>query len=150
MEIITFSSSPDCLIWSFKPTDNAVCSFNFTFNQLVFKTFTKWSAELVKGKTKGGERLQDAIRSCLTSLDACTEFWKQEKPVCARERERERRLTQQKVYKPRRSPPFEPAQSLLKSLDDIDAGKTGIWFNLWFASFLFSLKNADCFDCLSS
>ncbi|XP_051243344.1 outer dynein arm-docking complex subunit 4 [Dicentrarchus labrax] len=74
--------------------------------------------DLVKSKTKGGERLQDVIQTCLTYLDTCTEFWSQEKPICARERER--KLMQQKCSKPRRSAPTEPAQFLLKSLDDID------------------------------
>ncbi|XP_070779870.1 outer dynein arm-docking complex subunit 4 [Enoplosus armatus] len=78
--------------------------------------------DLVKGKTKGGERLQDVIQSCLTYLDTCTEFWNQEKPICARERER--KLMQQKRSKPRHSAPSEPAQFLLKSLDDIDAELT--------------------------
>ncbi|GAA6217988.1 tetratricopeptide repeat protein 25 isoform X1 [Lates japonicus] len=78
--------------------------------------------DLVKGKTKGGEQLQDVIQSCLTYLDTCTEFWNQEKPICARERER--KLMQQKCSKLRPSAPSEPAQFLLKSLDDIDAELT--------------------------
>uniref|UniRef100_A0A8C9Y6K1 Outer dynein arm-docking complex subunit 4 n=1 Tax=Sander lucioperca TaxID=283035 RepID=A0A8C9Y6K1_SANLU len=75
---------------------------------------------LVKGKTKGGERLQDVIQGCLTYLDTCTEFWNQEKPISAQEKER--KLMQQK---PLPSTPSDPAHFLLKSLDDIDAGKAG-------------------------
>uniref|UniRef100_A0A8C9Y794 Outer dynein arm-docking complex subunit 4 n=1 Tax=Sander lucioperca TaxID=283035 RepID=A0A8C9Y794_SANLU len=74
---------------------------------------------LVKGKTKGGERLQDVIQGCLTYLDTCTEFWNQEKPISAQEKER--KLMQQK---PLPSTPSDPAHFLLKSLDDIDAELT--------------------------
>ncbi|XP_029293478.1 outer dynein arm-docking complex subunit 4 isoform X2 [Cottoperca gobio] len=76
--------------------------------------------DLVKGKTKVGERLQDVIQGCLTYLDSCTEF--QEKPICAREKER--KVMQKRFSKPRRSAPCEPAQFLLKSLEDIDAELT--------------------------
>ncbi|XP_070704436.1 outer dynein arm-docking complex subunit 4 isoform X1 [Pempheris klunzingeri] len=72
--------------------------------------------DLVKGRTKGGERLQDVIQSCLTYLDTCTEFWSQEKPVCAQKRRRS--------GNPRRGAPPEPVQFLLTSLDDIDAELT--------------------------
>nr|XP_046272370.1 outer dynein arm-docking complex subunit 4 [Scatophagus argus] len=75
--------------------------------------------DLVKGKTKCGERLQDVIQSCLSYLDTCTEFWSQEKPICALDRERKK-----KCSKPRLSTPSDPAQFLLKSLDDIDAELT--------------------------
>ncbi|CAK6961251.1 outer dynein arm-docking complex subunit 4 [Scomber scombrus] len=68
--------------------------------------------DLVKAKTKDGERLQDVIQSCLTYLDTCTEFWNQEKPICSRERDPKKR--------PRHTAPSEPAQFILKSLDDID------------------------------
>ncbi|XP_041813827.1 outer dynein arm-docking complex subunit 4 [Chelmon rostratus] len=78
--------------------------------------------DLVKGKTKYGERLQDVIQGCLTYLDTCTEFWNQEKPIC--EREREHKLMQQKCSKPHHSAPSEPAHFLLKSLEDIDAELT--------------------------
>ncbi|KAM9345977.1 outer dynein arm-docking complex subunit 4 [Symphorus nematophorus] len=75
--------------------------------------------ELVKGKIKGGERLEDVIQSCLNRLDTYTEFWSQVKPICGREKEH--KLTPQKCNKPRHSAPSEPAQYLLNSLDDIDA-----------------------------
>ncbi|KAL7378138.1 hypothetical protein ABVT39_009166 [Epinephelus coioides] len=78
--------------------------------------------DLVKGKTKGGERLQDVIQDCLTYLDTCTEFWNQEKPICAQEKEQ--KLMQQKSGKTRQSAPSEPAQFLLRSLNEIDAALT--------------------------
>lgn len=77
---------------------------------------------------KGGERLQDVIQSSLKFLDTCTEFWTQEKPIC--EQDKERKLIQQKCSKPRDRAPSEPAQFLLKTLEDIDAGKTGFILNL--------------------
>lgn len=95
----------------------------FTLNRLTFKIVTQWSAALVKGKTKGGEQLQDVIQGCLTYIDSCTEFWSQEKPICPGERER--KSMHQKCSKPRHTAPIEPAQFLLKSLDDIAAGKAG-------------------------
>lgn len=100
----------------------------FTFNTLIFKVVIQWSADLVKGKTKGGERLQDVIQNSLAYLDTCTEFWNQEQPICARDKDH--KLKRQKCSKPRHSSSSEPAQFLLKSLQDIDAGKTGFRFNL--------------------
>ncbi|XP_060921890.1 outer dynein arm-docking complex subunit 4 [Labrus mixtus] len=75
--------------------------------------------DLAKGKTKGGERLQDVIQSCLSSLDTCTKFLSQKKPISAAEGQRK-----QKCSKPHRSPPCEPALFLLKSLDEIDTELT--------------------------
>lgn len=72
---------------------------------------------------KGGERLQDVIQNSLTYLDTCTDFWTQEKPIC--EQDKERKLMQEKCSKAHHSTPSEPAQFLLKTLEDIDAGKTG-------------------------
>ncbi|XP_031723707.1 outer dynein arm-docking complex subunit 4 isoform X1 [Anarrhichthys ocellatus] len=78
--------------------------------------------DLVKGKTKGGEQLHDVIQGCLSCLDSCTEFWTQEKPLGAQEKER--KLRQDKCSEPRHGAPSEPTQFLLKSLDDIDAELT--------------------------
>uniref|UniRef100_A0A3Q3IW13 Outer dynein arm-docking complex subunit 4 n=1 Tax=Monopterus albus TaxID=43700 RepID=A0A3Q3IW13_MONAL len=77
--------------------------------------------ELVNGKTKGGERLQDVIQSSLTYLDTCTEFWNQEKPICTQEKDR--KIMQQTCSQPHYSTPSGLAQFLLKSLDDIDKAK---------------------------
>ncbi|XP_022049286.2 outer dynein arm-docking complex subunit 4 isoform X1 [Acanthochromis polyacanthus] len=73
--------------------------------------------DLVKGKTKGGEQLEEVIQGCLSYLDTCTNFWKEESPICAREKNRK----QQNLGKPRHGAPSEHAQFLLKSLDKIDA-----------------------------
>ncbi|XP_020488274.2 outer dynein arm-docking complex subunit 4 isoform X2 [Labrus bergylta] len=75
--------------------------------------------DLAKGKTKGGERLQDVIQSCLSSIDTCTKFLSQKKPISAPKGQ-----CKQKCSKPHRSPPCEPALFLLKSLDEIDTELT--------------------------
>ncbi|XP_034395257.1 tetratricopeptide repeat protein 25 [Cyclopterus lumpus] len=76
--------------------------------------------DLVKGKMKGGEQLHDVIQGCLTYLESCTKFWTEETPRSARDKERKPRLRD----KPCHGAPSEPAQFLLKSLDDIDAELT--------------------------
>ncbi|XP_034566972.1 tetratricopeptide repeat protein 25 [Notolabrus celidotus] len=75
--------------------------------------------DLSKGKTKGGERVQDVIQSCLSSLDTCTKFLSKEKPISASGRKH-----QMKHNRPYHSPLSDPAQFLLKSLDEIDAELT--------------------------
>ncbi|XP_059204393.1 outer dynein arm-docking complex subunit 4 [Centropristis striata] len=70
--------------------------------------------DLVNGRTKSGEPLQDVIQGCLTYLDTCTEFWNQEKPICAQEKEP--KLKQQKCRVLSGHALF-----LLKSLEDIDS-----------------------------
>ncbi|XP_071401543.1 outer dynein arm-docking complex subunit 4 isoform X1 [Centroberyx affinis] len=78
--------------------------------------------DLVKGKMRGGERLQDLILNCITYLDTRTEFWHQQRPIYARERDR--KLMQQKWNKSRQSPPSDPARFVLESLEDIDTALT--------------------------
>ncbi|KAM3863785.1 outer dynein arm-docking complex subunit 4 [Diretmus argenteus] len=78
--------------------------------------------DLVKGKTRSGARLQDLILNCITYLDTRTEFWHQQRPIYARERNR--KLMQQKWNQCRQNLPSDPAQFVLKSLEDIDAALT--------------------------
>ncbi|KAK2833164.1 hypothetical protein Q5P01_017053 [Channa striata] len=78
--------------------------------------------DLAKSKTKEGERLQDIIQNCLTYLDTCTEFWSEEKPGCAQEKDRKH--VQPKTKKPLHYAASEPALFLRKSLEDIDAKLT--------------------------
>uniref|UniRef100_A0A667XPV5 Outer dynein arm-docking complex subunit 4 n=1 Tax=Myripristis murdjan TaxID=586833 RepID=A0A667XPV5_9TELE len=75
--------------------------------------------DLVKSKTRSGEKLQDLILNCITYLDTRTEFWHQQRPIYARERDR--KLMQQKWNKSRQNPSSDPAIFVLKSLEDIDA-----------------------------
>ncbi|XP_054908178.1 outer dynein arm-docking complex subunit 4 [Poeciliopsis prolifica] len=37
--------------------------------------------DLIKGVTKNGERVEDLIKNCITSLNHCADFWSQEKPI---------------------------------------------------------------------
>ncbi|XP_045065599.1 outer dynein arm-docking complex subunit 4 isoform X2 [Coregonus clupeaformis] len=76
--------------------------------------------DLVKGKMRAGERLQDLILNCFIYLDTRTEFWRQQKPIYARERDR--KLMQQRWNKTRQNPPSDPTRFVLKSLEEIDAG----------------------------
>ncbi|XP_068118105.1 outer dynein arm-docking complex subunit 4 [Hyperolius riggenbachi] len=72
---------------------------------------------LVKGNTRSGLKLQDLIISAITYLDTRTEFWRQQKPIYARERDR--RLMQQKWTK-QRNKPSDPHQYILDSIEEID------------------------------
>ncbi|XP_028311396.1 outer dynein arm-docking complex subunit 4 isoform X2 [Gouania willdenowi] len=68
--------------------------------------------DLIKGRTKGGEQLQDVLQSCLTYLDTCSDFWSQEQPIFPKEKSSK--------LKPHHSSNSEPAQYLLKNLQQID------------------------------
>ncbi|XP_037331864.2 outer dynein arm-docking complex subunit 4 isoform X2 [Pungitius pungitius] len=75
---------------------------------------------LVKGKTKGGEQLQDVIQGYLSYIDTCTEFRTQEKAPGAQQKESK----SSQDSKPRQDAPSEPAPLLLEGLDGIDAELT--------------------------
>ncbi|KAJ8364558.1 hypothetical protein SKAU_G00133890 [Synaphobranchus kaupii] len=75
--------------------------------------------DLIKGEMRSGERVQDLILNCISYLDTRTEFWRQQKPVYARERDR--KLMQQKWKKSQQSLPSDPTAYVLKSLEEIDA-----------------------------
>lgn len=47
---------------------------------------------------------------------------------------------EQKCSKPRHNAPLEPAQFLLKSLDDVDEGKASFWLNVLLCVFLIKIK----------
>ncbi|KAF7697885.1 outer dynein arm-docking complex subunit 4 [Silurus meridionalis] len=78
--------------------------------------------DLIKGKTRSGERLQDVIMSCISYLDTRTEFWQQQKPIYAREREQ--KLIQQQWKHTRSRPPTESTIYILKSLEELDTELT--------------------------
>ncbi|KAM4598220.1 outer dynein arm-docking complex subunit 4 [Polymixia lowei] len=78
--------------------------------------------DLVKSKMRGGERLQDLILNCITYLDTRTEFWQQQKPIYARERDH--KIMQQKWKKTCQNPPSDPTRFVLKILEEIDAALT--------------------------
>ncbi|XP_029015414.1 outer dynein arm-docking complex subunit 4 isoform X2 [Betta splendens] len=76
--------------------------------------------DLIKGKS--GKKLKDIVQNSLTYLDTCTEFWTQEKNIYAQDKDR--KPTQQRCSKPQHVSGSEPAQVLLRSLQDIDAELT--------------------------
>ncbi|XP_074553010.1 outer dynein arm-docking complex subunit 4 [Halichoeres trimaculatus] len=75
--------------------------------------------DLSKGKTKAGERLQDVIQSSLSSLDTCSKFLSKEKPISASGRK-----PSTKSRRSYHSPPSDPTQLMIKTLDEIDAELT--------------------------
>ncbi|XP_072549801.1 outer dynein arm-docking complex subunit 4 isoform X2 [Salminus brasiliensis] len=82
--------------------------------------------DLIKGRTRSGERLQDVILNCISYLDTRTEFWHQQKPIYARQRDQ--KLLQQQWNRARNYPSSDPTVYILKNLEEIDAalsaGKT--------------------------
>uniref|UniRef100_A0A3B4DE83 Outer dynein arm-docking complex subunit 4 n=1 Tax=Pygocentrus nattereri TaxID=42514 RepID=A0A3B4DE83_PYGNA len=75
--------------------------------------------DLIKGKTRGGERLQDVILNCISYLDTRSEFWWQQKPIYARQRDR--KLLREQWNRARHLPPSDPTCYILKNLEEIDA-----------------------------
>ncbi|XP_072104913.1 outer dynein arm-docking complex subunit 4 isoform X4 [Mobula birostris] len=73
--------------------------------------------ELMKTNTESGGTIQDLIAGGISFLDAQTEFWREQKPIFARERER--RLKEQE-WKSHRLPTQETAV-VLKRVVEIDA-----------------------------
>ncbi|XP_076851511.1 outer dynein arm-docking complex subunit 4 isoform X2 [Brachyhypopomus gauderio] len=73
--------------------------------------------DLIKGKTRSGERLQHLILNCISYLDTRTEFWRQQKPIYARQRDQKLLLQQWS----RSHQPSDPACYVLKNLEEIDA-----------------------------
>ncbi|CAL8302674.1 unnamed protein product [Merluccius merluccius] len=79
--------------------------------------------DLVKARMYGGERLQDLILHSVGYLDGRVDFWRQQKLIYARERDR--KLMQDKWSKGRpRSSSSDPTQYVLSSLEEIDAALT--------------------------
>lgn len=82
--------------------------------------------DLIKGKTRKGERLHDVILNCISYLDTRTEFWHQQKPIYARQRDQ--KLLRQQWKRTRNHLSTDPTRYILKNLEEIDAalsaGKT--------------------------
>ncbi|XP_078497536.1 outer dynein arm-docking complex subunit 4 [Lissotriton helveticus] len=74
--------------------------------------------DLVKGNVRGGVRLKDLIMSGITYLDTRTNFWRQQKPIYARERDR--KILEHKWIKEKKVRPADPTRYILKSLQEID------------------------------
>ncbi|KAM4844165.1 outer dynein arm-docking complex subunit 4 [Thomomys bottae] len=74
--------------------------------------------ELTKGTIKSGLTVEDLIMTGINYLDTRCNFWRQQKPIYARERDR--KLMQEKWLRDRKRRPSETARYILKSLEDID------------------------------
>lgn len=59
--------------------------------------------------------------SCISYLDTRTEFWQQQKPIYARERNQ--KLLQQQWNRTRNRPPSDTTVYVLKNLEEIDTGE---------------------------
>lgn len=75
--------------------------------------------DLIKGRIRTGEHVQDLIEGCISYLDTRTEFWRQQKPIYARQRER--KLMQQQLNSALHKPPSDPTYYVLASLEEVDA-----------------------------
>ncbi|KAM6163572.1 outer dynein arm-docking complex subunit 4 [Rhynchocyon petersi] len=74
--------------------------------------------DLIKGTIKHGLTVEDLIMTGINYLNARSDFWRQQKPIYARERDR--KLMQEKWLKDRKRRPSQTAHYILKSLEDID------------------------------
>ncbi|XP_036124900.1 tetratricopeptide repeat protein 25 isoform X1 [Molossus molossus] len=74
--------------------------------------------DLIKGTIKHGLTVEDLIMTGINYLDTRTNFWRQQKPIYARERDQ--KLMQEKWLRNRKRHPSQTARYVLKSLEDID------------------------------
>lgn len=77
-----------------------------------------FSTDLTKGTIKYGLTVEDLIMTGINYLDTRSNFWRQQKPIYARERDR--KLMQEKWLRDRKRRPSQTARYILKSLEDID------------------------------
>uniref|UniRef100_F6TBG8 Outer dynein arm-docking complex subunit 4 n=1 Tax=Equus caballus TaxID=9796 RepID=F6TBG8_HORSE len=74
--------------------------------------------DLIKGTIKHGLTVEDLVMTGINYLDTRSDFWRQQKPIYARERDR--KLMQEKWLRDRKRRPSQTARYILKSLEDID------------------------------
>ncbi|XP_004472478.1 outer dynein arm-docking complex subunit 4 isoform X1 [Dasypus novemcinctus] len=74
--------------------------------------------DLIRGTIKHGLTVEDLIMTGINYLDTRSNFWRQQKPIYARERDR--KLMQEKWLRDRKRRPSQTARYILKSLEDID------------------------------
>ncbi|XP_025295893.1 outer dynein arm-docking complex subunit 4 isoform X3 [Canis lupus dingo] len=74
--------------------------------------------DLIKGTIKHGLTVEDLIMTGINYLDTRSNFWRQQKPIYASERDR--KLMQEKWLQDRKRRPSQTAHYILKSLEDID------------------------------
>lgn len=75
-------------------------------------------ADLIKGTIKHGLTVEDLIMNGINYLDSRSNFWRQQKPIYARERDR--KLMQEQWLRNHKRRPSQTARYILKSLEDID------------------------------
>ena len=75
--------------------------------------------DLTRMDTESGNHIYELVNQGIDYLDTRTEFWRQQKPMYARKREKEVAKGQQDKNK---SKPSDPAKYVLKNLEEIDAG----------------------------
>ncbi|XP_074783062.1 outer dynein arm-docking complex subunit 4 [Athene noctua] len=73
--------------------------------------------DLMESSTKQGTKVADLVLSGISYLDTRREFWQQQKPIYARERER--KLRQRRWIPDRTRKPAEVGRSIVKSVEDI-------------------------------
>ncbi|XP_019603331.2 outer dynein arm-docking complex subunit 4 isoform X1 [Rhinolophus sinicus] len=74
--------------------------------------------DLIKGTIKRGLTVEDLIMTGINYLDTRSNFWRQQKPIYARERDRN--LMQEKWLREHKRRPSQTVHYILKSLEDID------------------------------
>ncbi|XP_063954060.1 outer dynein arm-docking complex subunit 4-like isoform X4 [Lytechinus pictus] len=74
--------------------------------------------DLTRADTDSGNRIYDLVNEGLQYLDTRTEFWRQQKPMYARKREKEEAKGAREKNKQQ---PADPAKYVLKNLEEIDA-----------------------------
>ncbi|CAK6438153.1 unnamed protein product [Pipistrellus nathusii] len=74
--------------------------------------------DLIKGTIKHGLTVEDLIMNGINYLDSRSNFWRQQKPIYARERDR--KLMQEQWLRNHKRRPSQTARYILKSLEDID------------------------------
>lgn len=79
---------------------------------------TPFPTDLIKGTIKRGLTVEDLIMTGINYLDTRSNFWRQQKPIYARERDRN--LMQEKWLRERKRRPSQTVHYILKSLEDID------------------------------
>ncbi|XP_072032097.1 outer dynein arm-docking complex subunit 4-like isoform X3 [Amphiura filiformis] len=74
--------------------------------------------DLTNADTDSGNRIYDLVNQGIEYLDTRTEFWRQQKPMYARKREKDEARGQREKSSKK---PHDPAKYVLKNLEEIDA-----------------------------
>lgn len=98
--------------------------------------------DLTRADTESGNTIYDLVSEGIDYLDTRTEFWRQQKPMYARKREKSDIGKQGRKDGKK---PVDPTKYILKNLEEIDAGiEQNFSFNLLF-NLNFILKQGNMF-----